>query len=589
MSVIESVMNLGALKSYAPNGVAPVDGDTVYVKCHTLYLDGGGGIFMFISSMNGANDDGIIIKSNHLTNGRWIRQFEGYVNVRFYGTIGASQPNDGEKIQKAIDFAASNFTSSYYTKGTVVYIPTGDYRIHNTLVLKNGVSIMGDGMYSTFLTAGYPDDPPVTGFPSPYPGSTYGGYMMVMDSGRIMGSNISNLSFSGHIATTGNFNPATIDTKTKGCMYFEARVNSIYNDGGLWNSTFKNIDIRNFNGHCIVLNGGGIGDAGYMAPNQFLVFENIMALRQKDVSHTLLMQGEQGQCTFLNCSLGGMLYAKNATNGEMKALKGINVAILNKSYIQTAVVSFINSTFQDAEYGIFIKFAESITFDTCWFENLDMAITAANEGTHPSKAINVLNSRFANASGFGSLKVINRNITPGQITGRCITALGAEMNVYNNFVIVTSLVANATNVSPFENKAFIMGLAENADVPNQGIRTMGNSFQDNRLGNSIGILQEIPIFNGTVNLKDNKLATLRVIQQNNVNKIESSVNAGETIYIKANSPVTFTNSNNIYLSGNPSLTIGPTDIATFIKVDKSINNSNETYQLASLFKSTTNI
>lgn len=578
MSVIESIDNLAQLRTYYPNGSNPQDGNIVYVKSHTNYFDGGGGTFMFISAFNYDDDDGVVIKSNYLSNGRWIRQFSGYINVRFYGTIGASQPNDGDRIQKAIDLAGSNFINSYYTKGTVVYIPTGDYRIHNTLILKNGVSIIGDGMYSTFLTAGYPDDPQVSGFPSPYPGSTYDGFMITMEKGRIMGTNISNLSLSGHIANTGDFNPSVIDTKTKGGIYFEAIPAEPYYDGGLWNSTFKNLDVRNFNGNAIWLNGGG-KDSGYFAPNQFLIFENVIALRQKDVSHALLLQGEQGQLTFINCSLGGLLYDKDTERGTMKALKGMNVVIENEEGIQTAVVSFINSTFQDAEYGVFIKFAESITFDTCWFENLDMAITASNNNYYPSKAINVLNSRFANASGFGSLNVTNRNNNPSVITGRCITALNSEVNVYNNYVTVTSLSASPPYVDPFQNKVFIMGLPLNANTPNKGIRTIGNSFLDNRLGKSAGINQEVLISGQSINLFDSKIVTVN--SSGVIKSIESSINAGETIFIKTNTSIIIYHGNNIDLSGQSTISLSLGDIATFVKVD-SQSGIDEKYKLISI-------
>lgn len=598
MATIESVLNLSALRSFnsSSSGTVPVAGDTVYVQYHTNYFDGGGGFFNFIPGVTKNDNDGTIIKSSLIATGRWIRQYDGHINVRFFGTIGAAQPNDGDRIQAAIDYAASNFIDNYYTKGNVVYIPSGNYRIHNTLVLKDGVSIIGDSVSTTFLTAGYPNDAPVPGFPSPYPGSTYGGYMMVMATGRVTGCNISNIGFSGHVAVGENFNPDVTETKTKGCMHFEAKVGGQYGDGGLWNSTFKNINIRNFNGHGIYLDGSGEGDGGYMAPNQLSIFENVYVNRQKSSTHSLLMEGQQGQITFLNCGLAGITYGKNASTGEFKIIKGMNAVIRNKGYIQTAVVSFINSTFQDGEYGAYIAFAECVTFDTCWFENLDLGVTASNNEYRSSKSINIINSRFANASGFGSLKVINKNpVVVGQTSGRCITTVGSEVNAYNNYVLVSD--PNETGkYNPFTNNVFALGLRPSGayeTAPNMGIRTIGNSFMDSRLGYTGGILQTFPILNETtsgkyVNLKDTKLVYITGVSGNpSIDRIECSVNAGEIISIStSNLPIKFGETKNIILSGKGSVIVNKGDIATFVKLDIPLNNYSEAYQLLSIFKST---
>lgn len=55
-----------------------------------------------------------------------------------------------------------------------------------------------------------------------------------------------------------------------------------------------------------------------------------------------------------------------------------------------------------------IEWAENITIDNCWFESLGVAISvksnyADKNNDVPCKSINILNNRFANAAGFGSL------------------------------------------------------------------------------------------------------------------------------------------------------------------------------------------
>jgi hypothetical protein len=284
-----------------------------------------------------------------------------------------------------------------------------------------------------------------------------------------------------------------------------------------------------------------------------------------------------------------------------ECLKGMNVALIGKGThgLQPAVISFINSTFQQSEYGIFAEYSESVTFDTCWFENLDLAVTATYNEWGPSKAINVLNCRFANASGFGSLPVSNQHVNnpPYDYAGRIISASKSEMNVYNSYVCVS----NMDEKKPYSplHKNFILGLD-----PNLGVRTLGNSFQDYRLGFSYGIMQYVtidvdtdPEYGGSffLDLQDNKLVFAKPGPYNGkeIERIVCSVSAGETISIRADQKtITFNNKKNIFLSGKSSLVLNNGDIGTFVKIDNTVGPNYpspplypESYQLISVFKS----
>lgn len=61
--------------------------------------------------------------------------------------------NDSAKIQEAIDYVASlhNTTNGY--GGGIVFIRSGVYEIDQTIILKKGVSIIGEGMRKTILKA----------------------------------------------------------------------------------------------------------------------------------------------------------------------------------------------------------------------------------------------------------------------------------------------------------------------------------------------------------------------------------------------------------------------------------------------------
>ena len=95
---------------------------------------------------------------------------------------------------------------------------------------------------------------------------------------------------------------------------------------------------------------------------------------------------------------------------------------------------------------------------------------------------------------------------------------------------------------------------------------------------------------------------VNVISSNTINRINSTIGAGETIFIRANTgssiifnamnPTNANNGRNIFLNGRTSLTLLNGQAATFIKIDNRIvdqsdpNNlnkgENSTYQLMSI-------
>lgn len=569
----------------------------IYVKYHSHPFDFGGGFFYFNPLSTDDDDNGIVVEPNITLadgKGRWLRKFDGHINVRYYGALGNRHPDDGLKIQTAIDYAAK--THDFSRGSNTVYIPGGNYIVNNQLKLKSGVSIIGDSVAETFLIAGYEnfnDD-----------------YMMVMEEGRIQGCNIANINFDGEQYTSNDWDPSP-GTITKGCMLFVATRSGLDDDGGMWNCTFKNIRIWRFNGSGIVMYGGGCDEKNegcndYRRPNQLNVFENVYVIRQKETTFALYMWGNHGQTTFINCGFDGIKYRESGTGPEdtFYVLKGFNVMLLGRGNITLipAVISFINCSFQSGEYGIYMEYCESVTVDTCWFEMLDMAVTVkTNNNKLPSRGVNILNSRFTNAGSFGSLRVDNKvykdeNIHGVyEIVGRCITSYSSEINVYNNYVCVSKIPDDvepnpqATYANRFNplGKRFILALENNL-----GVRTSGNCFQDYRLGYSFGITQifqveEDPsdIHKGYLNLRDTKIAIVQKREEHNhpIERISCSINSGETLSIRSSGGLIFNDNKNIFLSGNPSLTLADGEIATFVKIDIENAIYGELYHLISVY------
>ena len=428
--------------------------------------------------------------------------------------------------------------------------------------MKNGVNILEETIGNTIIYA------------------TQGtGYLFEIEIG-IVQINISNLNIVGIYFLTGQ-------ATNKGCFLFEAKPSVItptdpVADGGLWNSTMKNINILGFNGNGIYLKGGtASGQSASFVPNQFNIFENVRVFKNNDTnfslfSNALKMTGQVGQHSFINCQFDG--YTKT-TNDVKTYDKWINVSIENTTndYMSSAVVTFLNCTIQDSDYGVRINYAENITFDNCWFENLGVAITVIGN-IESSKSINILNNRFANASGFGSLLAPN-NIKAGQ----CISVNKSVVNIYNNYV-------TASDPNGVDNgSAFVLGFQDNG-----GINCHNNTFRNDnpKLSKTFGIMQSV-IIATTINCKSNKLVFIGqpippippVVPIPTVKNIISAINAGEILNIRANGiTITFDNTGNIFLTNRTTFSLSNGEIASFKKID--IGTNNETYQLLSFTKTT---
>lgn len=110
---------------------------TAIVTGRNVENDHGGGTFYFQTNVVTATNLGTIFKPA-VANGRWIRDYSGPLNVRWFGAKGDGTNNDAVAIQAAIDLEQSN--------GGGVYIPTGNY-LHTSPIALNhvGILIQGEG------------------------------------------------------------------------------------------------------------------------------------------------------------------------------------------------------------------------------------------------------------------------------------------------------------------------------------------------------------------------------------------------------------------------------------------------------------
>ncbi len=565
------LVNLNELKNYQPVG-GFYNGLTVFVKGHTNLGDGGGGIFMWRTDdifkttnpppsvspgIYSVDNNGTIIQSqNNLIlndSGRWVRQYDGYINVLYFGAFGTEIVDYSPQIQAAIDFASLNATNYSPIKGSTVFIPNGDYLVSN-LTLKTGVSILGESISKTYFNTTNDDNT----------------YLFEIEKGQVY-INISNFN----INLVGTITEKQIP---KGCFHFKSEIGP-YGDGGLWYSTFKNIRINNFYGNGIYLE---TGTSGFITPNQFNIFENVRVFKNNDENfsffyNALKMTGENGQYSFINCEFNGVK-RHNSVKNEYYFDKWHVISIENNSpdidsYSTSNVITFLNCTIQNSDYGVYINYGENITFDNCWFEDLGVAITINGE-TVISKSINIINNRFANAAGFGSTVAPN-NIKDGQ----CVSVNKSVANIYNNYV--TASYPDLVDAG----SSFVLGFPGNS-----GINLYANTFRDDnkKLSKTYGVMQYIEIeSNNSINCKSNKLVFVNKSPNNYIIKnITSSINAGELLTVRANGgQINFISTGgNVFLTNRANFSLQNGEIATFIKID--IGASFETYQLVSFTKST---
>ena len=544
---LNCITNLDSLREFP----IPENGTILCIKGHTDIRDGGEGFFYFMADLQAMDDDGIIIKPKGIDQdrpGRWLRHVSGPINVNYYGATGGPDPTSvSDKIQRAIDYAAKNKYndwnpnrgSSEITKGNTVFIPTGDYLLDKALIIRDGVALVGEG-YNTFLSA---------------KSNTDIDYLLKIDAGRII-CRVEKLVLNGNtrFANTGG-------------IHLEGRrgPNSII--GGVSRSTFKDLEIINFNGHGIFLEAQNTTEGALAIDHQFNVFQNIQIRRVDASKSSLYIKGACTENVFIDCAFEG--------DRDMQPTFGANVFLENING-RSVGLSFINCGFGLAEYGMLMKGAQNITLDTCWFENIFTAIRVEE-----SKNINVLGTRFANACGYGS-EPPNHLFVPG---GHCVIAQGSSINIEKSYVTISSL----TNDEAFEPN-FIFGQATQVDSTNyvntNTINARDNHFRDPRLSKTSGIVKSIPVSGRTIILDGNTNVAASFDGNSVLKKMESTASGGEYITLQIFKPrgngivkVKDWQGNgrrgNIALNGTEQIKLRHGQTVTFLKVDAPTSNNGD--------------
>ena len=128
--------------------------------------DKGNGLFVY-NSASAATDNGGTVIAPKAGSGRWLRVYDGAVNVRWFGAKGDNATDDAASIQAAVDFLASTGGELYFPTGryvceAAVLLPVTDYLLtftgdsyRTSVLVSNIVSasatalLRGDGVIGT--------------------------------------------------------------------------------------------------------------------------------------------------------------------------------------------------------------------------------------------------------------------------------------------------------------------------------------------------------------------------------------------------------------------------------------------------------
>ncbi|HWV70414.1 MAG TPA: hypothetical protein VN040_01785 [Pseudosphingobacterium sp.] len=142
--ILNTIANLKTTAGTSADKVATVLG-------YNTIGDGGGGNFYWDVSSTSPANDGIIFQVTGVTIGRWLRQYDGYVNVKWFGAIGNGLADDTLALQRAIDTVApyiwkGNVNDTKYGVGyTLGYLTgLGKFRITAPLYINPFLTIRGE-------------------------------------------------------------------------------------------------------------------------------------------------------------------------------------------------------------------------------------------------------------------------------------------------------------------------------------------------------------------------------------------------------------------------------------------------------------
>lgn len=132
----------------APNAISSTPPNVITIQCREDVDDGGGGMFAYDSADTTSDDnDGTIVVSDE--GHRFKRIHAGELNVKWFGAKGDGSTDDTAAVQTTLDAAEALAATLDCAVG--VYLPSGVYKITDTLLLHANTRLFGDSQNSSIL------------------------------------------------------------------------------------------------------------------------------------------------------------------------------------------------------------------------------------------------------------------------------------------------------------------------------------------------------------------------------------------------------------------------------------------------------
>ncbi|MCP3472148.1 glycoside hydrolase family 55 protein [Bradyrhizobium sp. CCGUVB1N3] len=248
-----------------------------------------------------------------------------------------------------------------------VVLPAGEYLVQS-IKMRSRVKLKGLGRGSTRLKA--------------VPG--YTGSFVVLGNGPIIHTSIEGMTLVGGT-------PAAATNPSQWAIDFEATAvpGSVPPNGGFWWSALQDVQLIGFS-RGVRLQGGAV-PGNYQLPHQFVSVRDFVVFLSKDaMGPALKITGQVAQFVFEQCQfdhnggIGDLTLVEIGRVGDSSASAGPEPSLLH----------FSVCTFQDARQAVIMAHSQNVSFDSCWFEQLQAGIQVGKD----SVGTTISGCRFANAA-----------------------------------------------------------------------------------------------------------------------------------------------------------------------------------------------
>jgi hypothetical protein len=149
----------------------------------------------------------------------------------------------------------------------------------------------------------------------------------------------------------------------------------LYSFGGMYSSTFSNIQVENAAQECLWLDGGGGEGYKYNLPNQYITFNqmNCNGPNQQHNAAEILATGQNAQILFLGGAINGVptdSYYPNPLISIHEKTRGMNDAPVD--------IKFYGFTYETGTKGLYVSQASNIHYDNGYVENIASPLYATN-------------------------------------------------------------------------------------------------------------------------------------------------------------------------------------------------------------------